>query len=108
MFFDKFHIYSQIEFEKMDMKKLTEVEELQVTSGSVKKEKEKDAEIGSNVVMVLRKIANHPLLVRCVQVTVIQESASLSMFVLFSSKGGIYGHIITYIYHDLRFHIALL
>lgn len=49
------------------MKKLTEVEELEVSRGSVK-EKEKDADIGSNVVMVLRKIANHPLLVRCVLV----------------------------------------
>lgn len=53
----------QIEFEKMDMKKLTEVEELEVTSGSGKS-KEKDTDTSSNMVMVLRKIANHPLLVR--------------------------------------------
>lgn len=53
----------QIEFEKMDIKKLSEVEELEVTSGSVKG-KEKDTDSSSNVVMVLRKIANHPLLVR--------------------------------------------
>ncbi|KAG0718228.1 SMARCAD1 [Chionoecetes opilio] len=53
----------KIEFEKMNMKKLSEVEELKVTSGSVKS-KEKDIDVSSNMVMVLRKIANHPLLVR--------------------------------------------
>lgn len=58
-------IHSQIEFEKVDIKKLSEVEELEVTSGSAKG-KEKDKDSSSNVVMVLRKIANHPLLVRCV------------------------------------------
>lgn len=58
-------VCSQIEFEKMDMKKLTEVEELEVASGTVK-EKDKDKDASSNVVMVLRKIANHPLLVRYV------------------------------------------
>lgn len=62
---NKVDIHSQIEFEKMDIKKLSEVEELEVTSGSAKA-KEKDVDSSSNVVMVLRKIANHPLLVRCV------------------------------------------
>lgn len=61
----KIVIHSQIEFEKLDVKKLSEVEELEVSSGS-QKAKEKDVEPSSNVVMVLRKIANHPLLVRCV------------------------------------------
>ena len=69
MFLIEFCIDLQLEFENVDMKKLTEVEELEVTSGS-RKPKEKDSDASSNMVMVLRKIANHPLLVRLVLVLV--------------------------------------
>ncbi|XP_071512276.1 SWI/SNF-related matrix-associated actin-dependent regulator of chromatin subfamily A containing DEAD/H box 1 homolog isoform X1 [Panulirus ornatus] len=53
----------QLELEQLNMKRLNELEELEATGG-VPKSKEKDRDASSNMVMTLRKIANHPLLTR--------------------------------------------
>lgn len=53
---------NQIEIEQMNMKNLTELEELEAIGKSPTKSSDLDS--SSNMVMTLRKIANHPLLTR--------------------------------------------
>ncbi|KAK3854378.1 hypothetical protein Pcinc_039143 [Petrolisthes cinctipes] len=53
----------QVELEELNLKQLSELEELEATCGSPKK-KETQKDASSNMVMTLRKIANHPLLTR--------------------------------------------
>ncbi|XP_042229687.1 SWI/SNF-related matrix-associated actin-dependent regulator of chromatin subfamily A containing DEAD/H box 1 homolog [Homarus americanus] len=53
----------QLELEKLNFKDLTEVDELESTGGA-NKTREKTRDASSNMVTTLRKIANHPLLIR--------------------------------------------
>ncbi|XP_064119828.1 SWI/SNF-related matrix-associated actin-dependent regulator of chromatin subfamily A containing DEAD/H box 1 homolog isoform X2 [Macrobrachium nipponense] len=59
---------NKINLEEINLQRLSEIEELEATadfSGKGKKDgKQVDSDTSSNMVMTLRKIANHPLLVR--------------------------------------------